>query len=179
MPAYMSAAAKPGAKVGSRIGGGVRSATGGEVGEVGSQFENWEIEKKYKRNLEALKHEIEERNNEILLAKKETQNVNARVLRLEAEKQELENKLIDKNAKPPRQMQADSEHFGNIDEIQKLKDEIFHLQQVNTALQRTMQVGLKAELGKVLQEKEIIEDRLKSTAERLRNKSHECYMLIG
>ena len=50
------------------------------------------------------------------------------MLRLEKEKEELENKLIDKNAKPPRQMQADSEHFGNIDEIQKLKDEIFHLQ---------------------------------------------------
>jgi len=109
MPAYMSAAAKPGVKVGSRVG------AGGEGGEVSSQFENWEIEKKYKRILDALKHEIEERNNEILLAKKETQNVNARVLRLEGEKQELENKLIDKNAKPPGQMQSESEHYDNID----------------------------------------------------------------
>ena len=94
-------------------------------------------------------------------------------MRLEQEKQDLENKLIEKNAKPPRQMQADSEHFGNLDEIQKLKDEIFHLQSVNTALQRTMQVGLKAELGRTLQEKELLEDRLKSTTEKLRNKSHE------
>jgi hypothetical protein len=84
--------------------------------------------------LEALKTEIEERNNEILMSKKEVANVNSRVLRLEQEKQDLENKLIEKNAKPPRQMQADSEHFGNLDEIQKLKDEIFHLQSVNTAL---------------------------------------------
>ena len=51
-----------------------------------------------------------------------------RVLRLEAEKIELENKLIDKNAKPPREMRNDSDHFGNINEIQKLKDEIFHQQ---------------------------------------------------
>ena len=63
-----------------------------------------EIEKKYKRNLEALKHEIEERNNELLLSKKEVANINARVLRLEEDKQKLENRLIDKNAKPPREM---------------------------------------------------------------------------
>jgi len=53
------------------------------------------------------------------------------------------------------------------------------LQQVNTALQRTMQVGLKAELGKVMQEKELLEDRLKSTLEKLKNKTHEVQMLIG
>ena len=86
LPAYLNAAAKPGSKVGSRIGQGVRQA---QEGEHGSQFENWEIEKKYKRNLEALKHEIEERNKELLLSKKEVQNINARVLRLEEDKQEL------------------------------------------------------------------------------------------
>ena len=42
-----------------------------------------------------------------------------------------------------------------------------------------MQVGLKAELGKVLHEKELLEDRLKNTAEKLRNKNHEVQMLIG
>lgn len=64
----------------------------------------------------------------MLLSKKEVQNVNSRVIRLEEEKNLLENKLIDKNAKPPREMQSDSQYMGNIDEIQKLKDEIFHLQ---------------------------------------------------
>ena len=102
LPAYMNATTKPGSKVGSRIGAGVRSAMGD--GEGGSQFENWEVEKKYKRNLEALKGEIEERNNEILLAKKEVASFNKRVLRLEEEKQSLENQLIDKHAKPPREM---------------------------------------------------------------------------
>ena len=179
LPAYMNSSVKPGRKVGSRIGMGSAHADGGAAAQTGSQFENWEIEKKYKRNLEALKHEIEERNNEILLAKKEVTNVNSRVLRLEAEKLDLENRLIEKNAKPPRQMQADAEHIGNIDEIQKLKDEIFHLQNVNTALQKTMQVGLKAELGRTLQEKEVLEDRLKNTAEKLRNKTHDLQMLVG
>lgn len=76
-------------------------------------------------------------------------------------------------------MQADSEHFGNIDEIQRLKDEIFHLQQVNLALQQTMQVGLKAELGKALSEKDLLEDKLKSTAEKLRDKVKENHLLLG
>ena len=177
LPAYMNAADKPGKKVGSRIGMGVTQGAAG--GNSGSQFENWEVEKKYKRNLEALKHEIEERNNEILLAKKEVANVNSRVLRLEDEKSMLENKLIEKNAKPPNQMKADSNQLGDIDEIQKLKDEIFHLQNVNTALQKTMQVGLRADLGRVMSEKELLEDRVKNLSEKLRNKNHEVEMLIG
>ena len=67
--------------------------------------------------MEALKQEIEERNNEILLSKKEVANINARVLKLEGEKQELENKLIDKNAKPPREMKSDADRQGDLDEI--------------------------------------------------------------
>ena len=42
-------------------------------------FENWEVEKKYKKNLEALKHEIEERNIEIKSANQKEQAANARV----------------------------------------------------------------------------------------------------
>ena len=42
-----------------------------------------------------------------------------------------------------------------------------------------MQVGLKAELGRVLTEKDAIEDRLKNTIEKLHNKTHEVQMLIG
>ena len=40
-------------------------------------------------------------------------------------------------------------------------------------MQKTMQVSLKAELSKVIHEKEALEDRLKNTSEKLRNKSHE------
>lgn len=83
---------------------GVGNAAAASGGQTGSQFENWEIEKKYKRTLDALKNEIEERNNEILLARKEVANVNARVVKLQDDKLELENRLIEKNAKPPREM---------------------------------------------------------------------------
>lgn len=97
-------------------------------------FENWEMEKKYKKNLEALKQEIEERNNEIMIAKKEVKDVNNRVVKLEAEKKNLETRLVDRNAKPPREMHQESQSQGQSDEIQRLKDEIFHTQQVNSAL---------------------------------------------
>lgn len=85
MPVYMNLAVNPGKKVNSRIGMGVQQMEG-SARQTSSQFENWEIEKKYKRNFEALKNEIEERNNEVLLAKKEVASVNTRVLKLEAEK---------------------------------------------------------------------------------------------
>ena len=42
-----------------------------------------------------------------------------------------------------------------------------------------MQVGLKAELGKVMTEKDVLEERLKNTIEKLHNKTHEVQMLIG
>ena len=38
---------------------------------------------------------------------------------------------------------------------------------------------MKAELGKALAEKDVIEDRLKNTIEKLQNKTHEVQMLIG
>ena len=95
------------------------------AGNTGA-FENWEVEKKYKKNLEALKQEIEERNNEILIARKEVQDVNNRVVKLEAEKRNLETRLVDRHAKPPREMHNESENQGQVDEIQRLKDEIYH-----------------------------------------------------
>ena len=73
------------------------------TGNTGA-FENWEVEKKYKKNLEALKQEIEERNSEIMIAKKQVQDMNNRVVKLEAEKRNLETRLVDRNAKPPREM---------------------------------------------------------------------------
>lgn len=66
LPSFlMNIPEKPGSKVQSRIGMGYG------MQKQGANFENWEVEKKYKKNLEALKHEIEERNKDIIIAKKE------------------------------------------------------------------------------------------------------------
>lgn len=59
-PTMTRNAVKPESKVQSKIG------AQGEKGSSSSQaFDSWEIEKKYKKNLEALKQEIEDRNREI------------------------------------------------------------------------------------------------------------------
>lgn len=59
-PPLAKSAVKPDSKVQSKIGqqGAKDSANSGA-------FDSWEIEKKYKKNLEALKQEIEDRNREI------------------------------------------------------------------------------------------------------------------
>lgn len=66
-----------------------------------------------------------------------------------------------------------------MEEIQKLRDEIYHVQQVNQALNKTIQVDLKAELGRLTSEKEFIEQKLKSANEKVRNKTAEFQSLIG
>ena len=42
-----------------------------------------------------------------------------------------------------------------------------------------MDVGLKAELGKALSEKDTLEEKVKSLHEKYRNKCHEVQMLHG
>lgn len=55
------------------------------------------MEKKYKKNLEALKQEIEDRNREIQIARKEAKDSNERVQKIEAEYRKLEGRIVDKN----------------------------------------------------------------------------------
>jgi hypothetical protein len=70
-------------------------------------------------------------------------------------------------------MNSESVNQHSLDEIQKLKDEIYHMQQVNQALNKTVQVDLKAELGKTMQEKEILEQKYKTALEKVRAKTIE------
>ena len=52
------------------------------------------------------------------------------------------------------------------------------MQRVNTEMQKTVQAGMKHELGKARGEKEYLEDKLKSTIEKLRNKTLEVQELM-
>lgn len=96
-----------------------------------------------------MKLEIEEKNREIKSLNQAIADSSKRVLSLENEIKKLENRLVDKHAKPPHEMQKESITQGALDQIQKLKDEIHHVQNVNYALQKTIQVDLKQELSKV------------------------------
>ena len=99
---------------------------------------DYELERKYKKSIQALTQEIEERNQEIKNARDAVQNEKGKVSRLEEEKRKLETRLVDRNAKPPAEMHKESAGQGQADEIQRLKEEIFHTQQVNQALQKTI-----------------------------------------
>ena len=107
VPSFVTTSMKPGSKVSK---GGV-----GAKGESTSAFEHWEMEKKYKRNLEALKQEIEERNREIQNAKTEARDANIRSRKLETEKESLEMRLVNNKSKTAKDMRIDSMKTGEID----------------------------------------------------------------
>ena len=65
-------------------------------------FENWEVEKKYKKKLEALKQQIEEGKSEVRAAEKQTRQWQETANRFEREKNDLESRLVNANSKPPR-----------------------------------------------------------------------------
>lgn len=69
----------------------------------GNPMQAFEAEKKYKKNLDALKQEIEEKNREIEGLRKEVKDCHDREKRLDTEKKSLEGRLVDKHSKPPRE----------------------------------------------------------------------------
>lgn len=113
------------------------------------------------------------------MARKEVKDTNERAQKIENEKRLLEARLVDKSSKPPRQTQVESTTQGSLEEIQKLRDEIYHCQQVNQALNKTIQVDLKAELGRLTSEKDFLEQKLKTSTEKVRAKAQEIQQLIG
>jgi len=84
-------------------------ARGGRAGAgAGNPLGAFEAEKKYKKNLEALKYEIEDKNREIDGLRKEKDLSHDSYKRLDAEKKSLEVRLVDKHSKPPRETQNES-----------------------------------------------------------------------
>lgn len=154
MPSFVTASEKPGLKV-SR-GGGMGSA-----GEKSSAYDHWEMEKKYKRNLEALKTEIEERNKEIQIARNKCDDAEKRVRRLQLEKDKLEEQFVNTRAKTAKEMKKDSIDLGELNAQQQLKEEIFFLQEKNKTLQKVIQVDFKKDIALLSREKEQVEEKLR------------------
>ena len=63
----------------------------------------FDAEKKYKKNLEALKQEIEEKTREGDGLRLEVKGCHDKYNRLDFEKKQLEARLVDKHSKPPRE----------------------------------------------------------------------------
>lgn len=148
------------------------------LGAVGGQS-SYEAEKKFARTIEALKQEIEDKNKTIKTQADGIKEANARLQRKESENNDLQAKLINRNDKPPQQIKDKSEQEFSVEENMKLKDQIFHLQNVNSELTKSVQVKLKIELAQLMQEKEKAEEKLKLARTQLRQKQDEIDRLIN
>lgn len=73
-----------------------------------NNFESWEIEKKYKTKLQALQQQIEESKKETQAVEKQARHWQDMANRVEKEKNALQARLVDFNAKPPRAQTIES-----------------------------------------------------------------------
>jgi len=78
-------------------GSGNQAGNGGKPG-----FENWELEKKYKTKMSALQQQIEESKKETQATEKQSRHWQEMAYKFEKEKNALQARLVDFNAKPPR-----------------------------------------------------------------------------
>ena len=63
--------------------------------------------------------------------------------------------------------------------MQALKDQLFYFQEENHKLERTIQVELRAELGKTVREKDKLEEKYKSVVEENKRLENQVNRLIG
>ena len=134
---------------------------------------------KFKKSIEALKTELEEKNREIKSLNQAVQDSNRRALQLENKIKDLENKLVDKYAKPPQAMKAESLTQGKLDKIEELNERIHHLENVEILYKHTVTVDLKAEISKIAQQRDELEERNKVLKEQLNNKKLEIQRMTG
>jgi len=152
---------------GSRSAGATRPGGGG-----GNSMGAFEAEKKYKKNLEALKTEIEEKNREIEGLRKEVKDCHDRYNRLDHEKKNLEARLVDKHSKPPRETQNESLAYGQAQEVMSLKEQLCHQQDENTKLRKTIAVVYKAEISRLSVEKEQATEKLNDARDEKARLAH-------
>jgi len=86
-------------------------------GKQAGAFENWEVEKKYKVKLEALKQQIEEGKSEVRAAEKQTKHWQETANKVEREKNDLMARLVDVNSKPPRATANEAKTQLQLDQI--------------------------------------------------------------
>jgi predicted nucleic acid-binding Zn-ribbon protein len=116
------------------------------LGAGGGAMEMYEAEKKYKRNLEVLKTEIQDKNREIEGLKKDVKDSNDRHTRLVEDNRKLEQRLINNNSKPPQVTNYEEMANSVKQENQELKDQLFVLQRENQDLQTNVKESNQKEI---------------------------------
>lgn len=139
----------------------------------------FEAEKKYKKNLEALKSEIEEKNREIEGLRREVKDCHDRYHRLDEAKKNLETRLVDKHSKPPRETQNESAAYSQAQQLAQLKDQLFHQQEENLKLRRTIEVTMKAEVGRLSTERDQLEEKLRDAQDDKARLQTQINRLVG
>lgn len=79
-------------------------------------------ESKYKKNLDLLRTEIEEKNREIDAKDKEIRECKTKISYQEREKKKLETQLMNKDQKPPKETRDESKAFDQAQELIQVKD---------------------------------------------------------
>ena len=117
-------------------------------GGKGNPMAGFDAEKKYKKNLEALKNEIEEKNREANGLRTEVKICHDRYNRLDHERKNLEAKLVDKHTKPPKETSNEALALSQAQELRQLKDQLNYLENENNKLNKTIDVKLKSEINR-------------------------------
>jgi Ca2+-binding EF-hand superfamily protein len=97
----------------------------GKNAGAGSGGNSAEAEKKFKRNLEVLKSEIEDKNRELESLRTEVKDALDRCRRLERDKEALQTRLVDGQSKPPKETQVEAMNYSQAQELAKVKDQLW------------------------------------------------------
>lgn len=118
-------------------------------------------ESKYKKNLDLLRTEIEEKNREIDAKDKEIRECKTKISFQDREKKKLETQLMNKDQKPPKETRDESKVFDQAQELIQVKDQLYYQQEENIKLKKLMKVTLRAEITKISTEKDQMDEKLK------------------
>ena len=76
--------------------------------------------------------------------------------------------MVNFNSKPPRAQSLESNTQAQIEEIQSLRDKLFHAGEQQRDLEKTISVDLKAEIQKQMRDNERLTERNKALQDDVR-----------
>lgn len=99
--------------------------------------------------------------------------------RLEKEKNSLQTRIVDFNAKPPKAQSVESNGQAQLEQVQQLKEQVFYLQQANLKLEGEVKVELTAQIRKQINENDRLQERNRLLAEDVKRLEQQVQRLFG
>ena len=88
--------------------------------------------------------------------------------RQEREKNLLQAQMVNFNSKPPRAQSLESNTQAQIEEIQQLRDKLFHAGEQQRELEKHVAVNLKAEIQKQIRDNEKLTEKNKALTDEVK-----------